>query len=88
MLRKKFVLPIKSWFSTFFHFFFASGSALYHLQCDRSDLNVKFLMFQEILQGPHVEVLSQDPNKKNSSSFIVTNMELRFEPCVFNLIWK
>jgi hypothetical protein len=27
-------------------------------------------------------------NKKNFSSLIITNMELRFEPCVFNLIWK
>jgi hypothetical protein len=27
-------------------------------------------------------------NKKNSSSLIITNMELKFEPCVLNLIWK
>jgi hypothetical protein len=27
-------------------------------------------------------------NKKNSSSLIVTNMELRFEPGVLNLIQK
>jgi hypothetical protein len=27
-------------------------------------------------------------NKKNFSSLIITNMELRFEPCVLNLIWK
>jgi hypothetical protein len=27
-------------------------------------------------------------NKKNSNSLIITNMELRFEPCVLNLIWK
>jgi hypothetical protein len=26
--------------------------------------------------------------KKNSSLLIITNMELRFEPCVLNLIWK
>jgi hypothetical protein len=26
--------------------------------------------------------------KNNSSSLIITNMELRFEPCVLNLIWK
>jgi hypothetical protein len=26
--------------------------------------------------------------KNNSSSFIVTNMEFKFEPCVNNLIWK
>jgi hypothetical protein len=27
-------------------------------------------------------------NKKNSISLIITNMELRFEQCVLNLIWK
>jgi hypothetical protein len=27
-------------------------------------------------------------NKKISNSLIITNMELRFEPCVLNLIWK
>jgi hypothetical protein len=27
-------------------------------------------------------------NKKNFSSLIITNVELRFEPCVLNLIWK
>jgi hypothetical protein len=27
-------------------------------------------------------------NKNNSSSLIITNMDLRFEPCELNLIWK
>jgi hypothetical protein len=27
-------------------------------------------------------------NKNNSRSLIITNMDLRFEPCVFNLIWE
>jgi hypothetical protein len=27
-------------------------------------------------------------NKNNSSSLIITNTELRFEPCVLDLIWK
>jgi hypothetical protein len=27
-------------------------------------------------------------NKKNFSSLIIINMELRFLPCVYNLIWK
>jgi hypothetical protein len=27
-------------------------------------------------------------NKKNFSSLIITNMELKFEPCILNLIWK
>jgi hypothetical protein len=44
VLRKKFVLSIKSWFFTSFFTF--------------------------------------------TSSLIITNMELRFEPCVLNLIWK
>jgi hypothetical protein len=26
--------------------------------------------------------------KNNSSSFILTNLELRFEACMLNLIWK
>jgi hypothetical protein len=58
--KKKFVLPIKSWFSLFSLFFLVM-----------------------------VEVLSQDPvNKKNFSSLMITNLELRFELCVPNLIWK
>jgi hypothetical protein len=27
-------------------------------------------------------------NKNNSSSLILTNLELTFEPCMLNLIWK
>jgi hypothetical protein len=27
-------------------------------------------------------------NKNNSSSLILTNVELRFEACMLNLIWK
>jgi hypothetical protein len=51
---------------------------------------VKFLIFSKKFYKVHnVEVLSQDPiNKKNFSSLIITNVELRFEPYVFNLIWK
>jgi hypothetical protein len=50
--RKKFVLPIKSWFFTVFHFFFfAYGFAWCHLQCDPYDLNVKFLiLFKKIFK--------------------------------------
>jgi hypothetical protein len=63
VLRKKFVLPIKSWFRIFFHFiFFAYGFASCHLQCDRYDLNVKFLIFFKKFYKVHsVEVWSQDP---------------------------
>jgi hypothetical protein len=118
VLRKKFVLSIKSWFSTFIHFYFAHGSAWYHLQCDCYGLNMKFLIFFKKFYKVHsVEVSSQDTSRKvvlehqatiaklgalgtpfllvrspstknNSSSLIITIMELRFEPCVFNLIWK
>jgi hypothetical protein len=36
-----------------------------------------------------VEVWSEDPHQQNnSSSFILTNLELTFEPCILNLIWK
>jgi hypothetical protein len=27
-------------------------------------------------------------NKNNSSSFILTNLELKFEACMLNWIWK
>jgi hypothetical protein len=27
-------------------------------------------------------------NKNNSNSLIITNLELKFEPCMLNLIWK
>jgi hypothetical protein len=27
-------------------------------------------------------------NKKNSTSLILTNLELKFEACMLNLIWK
>jgi hypothetical protein len=56
VLRKKFV------FSLFFTFFLAHGSTWCHLQCDRYDLNVKFLiLFKKVYKVHSVEVLSQDP---------------------------
>jgi hypothetical protein len=52
-------------------------------------LNVRFLIFFKKFYKVHsVEVLKTLVNKKNSSSLVITNMELRFEPCVLNLIWK
>ena len=46
VLRKKFFLPIKSWFFTFFSLFlFSHGFAWCHLQCNHYNLNVKFLIF-------------------------------------------
>jgi hypothetical protein len=50
---------------------------------------VKFFIFIKKFYKVHsVEVLSQDLKKNNSTSFIITNMELDFEPYVLNLIWK
>jgi hypothetical protein len=47
------------------------------------------IFFKKFYKVHSVEVLSQDPvNKNNSSSLVITNMELRFEPRVLNLIWK
>jgi hypothetical protein len=90
VLRKKLVLPIKSWIFTFFHFYFLLMVLHEHLQCDRYDINVKFFIFFKNFYKVHsVEVWSQDPvNKINSSSFILTNLELKFEACMLNLIWK
>jgi hypothetical protein len=47
-----------------------------------------FNYFKKFDKVPSIEVLSQKTlvNKKNFSSLIITNMKLRFEPCVLNLI--
>jgi hypothetical protein len=48
-----------------------------------------FIFFKKFYKVHNVEVWSHDPiNKNNSTSLMLTNMELRFEPCVLNLIWK
>jgi hypothetical protein len=51
---------------------------------------VKVLIFFKNFYKVHsVEVWSQDPHQKNnSSSLILTNLELKFEACMLNLIWK
>jgi hypothetical protein len=59
VLRIFFVLLMKSWIFTIFHFFLAHGSTWCHLQCHRYDLNVK------IYKVHSVEVLSQDPRQQN-----------------------
>jgi hypothetical protein len=58
--------------------------------CDRYNLNVNFLIFsrnftRSTMLKFWVKTLV---NKMNFSSLIITNMELRFESCVFTLIWK
>jgi hypothetical protein len=80
---------IESWFFTFFHFFFAHGFVC-HLQCDRYNLNAKFLNFSKKNYKVHsVEVLNQDPfEHKNSTSLILTNLKLGFEPHVLNMFSK
>jgi hypothetical protein len=48
-----------------------------------------FDFFNNFYKVHSVEVCSQAPiNKNNSSSLILTNLELRFEACMVNLIWK
>jgi hypothetical protein len=77
-------------FHFFLLFFFAHGSTWCQLECDRYNQNVKFFIFVKkftrfIVLKFWVKTLV---NKKNFSSFIIINLELRFEPCMFNLIWK
>jgi hypothetical protein len=89
VLKKKFVLPIKSWFFSFFSFFFfAHGFAWCHLQCDENNMNVKFLIFPRIFTRSTVLKfgIKTPVNKTNSSSLILTNLELEFEVCMLNLI--
>jgi hypothetical protein len=89
--QKKFALPIKSWFSTFFHFFFLL------LVLHDITFNVtatiwmwSFLFFSRILTRSIVLKfgVKTPVNKNNSNSLILTNLELQFEPCMFNSIWK
>jgi hypothetical protein len=49
---------------------------------------VKFLIFsKKFYKFQSVRVLRQEPpNKKNCSSSILTNLKLRFEPCVPYLV--
>jgi hypothetical protein len=52
-------------FHFFSPFFFAHGFAWRHLQCDRYDLNVKFLIFFKNFHKVHsVQVWSEDPHQE------------------------
>jgi hypothetical protein len=77
-------------FHFFSLFFFAHSSTWRHLQCDQYDLNVKFWFFPRIFTRSIVLKfgVKTPVNKKNSSSPILTNLELKFEVCMLNLIWK
>jgi hypothetical protein len=74
----------------FFDFFFCSwfcmmSPSMWPLQSKCKVL----ILFKKFYKVQNLEVLSQDPkNKKIFGSFTFTNMELRFEPCMLNLIWK
>jgi hypothetical protein len=91
MLRNKFVLPLKSWFFTSFHFFFL----LMVLHDVTFNVTTTIYMWsfwffsrnftRSIVLKLWIKTLV---NKKNSSSFIITKLELRFEPCVLTLTWK
>jgi hypothetical protein len=49
----------------FHFFFFASGFAQCHLQCDQYDLNVKFLIFfKKNYKVYNVKILNQDPYRQ------------------------
>ena len=81
----------KTGFSPFFlNYFFCSWFCMMSLSMWPYNLNVKFDIFsrnftRSILLKFWIKIPT---NKKNFISFIITNMELRFEPCVLNLIWK
>ena len=79
VLRKYFVLLIKSLFFTFIHPFLGHDSTWCHLQCDCYDLNVKFLIFsKEFDEVQSIEVWSQEAlsSLKVSLKKILSNMLL------------
>ena len=45
--------------------------------------------FKKIYKFHGIGIFSDDPfAKQNSISFILTNLKLKFEPGILNLIWK
>jgi hypothetical protein len=61
VLKKKFVLPTKSWIFTFFHFFFVF-MVLHDVQFNHFNLNLKFLIFvKKFYKFHNVGVLRHDP---------------------------
>jgi hypothetical protein len=72
----------------FFQIFLAQGYACCHLRCDRSYMNMKDLIFSKKIHEFHcIRIFSDDSIEKiNYTSFIPTNLKLRFEACVFNLV--
>jgi hypothetical protein len=78
-------------FHFFFTFFFANGSAWRHLQCDRYDLNVKFLIFFKNLTRSTVLMFGV---KTLSTKIILAHSYLQIwssnlsHVCSTWLIWK
>jgi hypothetical protein len=88
VLRKRFVLPIESWFFTFFHFFFALHDVTFNVTAMIWMWSCWFFS-RNFTKSIVLKFWVKTPiNKKNSSSLILTNLELGFEPCVLNLIRK
>jgi hypothetical protein len=91
VLRKNFILPIESWFLTFFHFYFLL-MVLHDVTFNvTATIQIEvFNIFSRNFTRPTVLKvwIKSLINKKNFSSLIITNMELRHESLVPNLIWK
>jgi hypothetical protein len=77
-------------FHIFSLLFFVDGSTWCCLQCDHYNLNVKFLiLFKNFYKAIMLKFgVNTSVNKNNSSSLVLTNLELRFEACMLHLIWK
>ena len=95
VIRGIIFLPIKSYLFTILPPppFFGHGFAWYHLQCVCYILIVKYKVFSKNFYKAHrVEAWScwvkTSINKNNCSSLVFTNLELIFEPCTDNLVWK
>jgi hypothetical protein len=89
--QKLVCFAIKSWFFTFFHFFFL----LWVLHDATFNVTTtiwiwSFWFFSRIfIRSIVLKFGVKTPvNKNNSSSLILTNLELKFEACMLNLIWK
>jgi hypothetical protein len=84
-------LPIKSWFFTFFHFFFLL-MVLHDVTFNVTNMIwiwsfwfISRIFTRSIVLKFGVKILV---DKNNSRSLILTNLELKFEACMLNLIWK
>jgi hypothetical protein len=90
VLKKKFVMPIESWFFTFFYFFWLMVLHDVIFNVSATIWIWSFWFFSRNLTRSLVLKfwVKTHINKKNFNSLIITNMDLRYEPCVLNLVWK